>query len=163
MLKKSYFRVIEYLALLGGLLVLLMSIITTMDIFSREVIQKGIPGCYELVQYLMVFVVFFPLAFLESKQGNVRVELLFVRYPKWGQRLVNLLSGICALLVFIWLFYTSGIYAWESWLIRETMYGIKDGPLYPWKFAVPLCCFLMCIQILIGLSRTIMQFDRWRN
>ena len=160
LLRKIYYSIIEFLALAGGLLVFVMSVLTTGDIIGRDVVGKGIPGCYELVQYLMVFVVFFGVAYLESKKGNVRVELLFTHFPRRMKGAVELVSAIFALFVFGIMLYTSGIYSWESWVERETMYGIKGGPLYVWKFGVPFGCFFMCIELFIGMGRTIKQLIR---
>jgi len=158
--RKIYYSIIEFLALAGGLLVFVMSVITTGDIIGRDVIGKSIPGCYELVQYIMVFVVFFGVAYLESKKGNVRVEVLFIRFPGRMKVAVELVSAIFALFIFGIMLYTSGIYTWESWVARETMYGIKGGPLYVWKFGVPFGCFFMCIELFIGMGRTIKQLIR---
>lgn len=157
MLGKIYSRIIQHLALAGGLLVFVMSVLTTGDIIGRDVLGKGIPGCYELVQYLMVFVVFFGVAYLESKKGNVRVEMLHTLFPPRARVTVELVSGIFALFIFGMILYTSGIYWWESWVAKETMYGIKGGPLYLWKFGVPFGCFFMCIELFIGIGRTIKQ------
>ena len=160
MFRKIYYRIIGFLALAGGLLVFVMSVLTTGDIAGRHVIGKSIPGCYELVQYIMVFVVFFGVAYLESKKGNVRVEMLFTRFPRRMKGAVELVSAIFALFIFGIILYTSGIYSWESWVARETMYGIKGGPLYVWKFGVPFGCFFMCIELFIGMGRTIKQLIR---
>jgi TRAP-type C4-dicarboxylate transport system permease small subunit len=67
------------------------------------------------------------------------------------------MSAIFALAAFGLILYTSSIYAWESWVARETMYGIKGGPLYVFKFGVPIGCFLMCIEVIIDLKNAIKQ------
>lgn len=158
-LVKIHDSLVEHLALAGGLLVFVMSTLTTVDIIGREGVHKAIPGCFELVQYLMVFVIFFAIAYLESKKGNVRVEVLATRFPKRLQVVLGLVSAILALFIFGMMLYASGIYSWESWVIREVMYGMK-GPLYLWKFGVPLGCFFMCIELFIGMGRTIKQLIR---
>ena len=133
MITKSYEKLIEYLALISGLLVFVMSVLTTGDILGRSIITTGIPGCYELVQYLMVFVVFFAMAYVQSQKGNVRVELLLTH------------------------FYASGIYSWESWVARESMHDLQGGPLYIWKFGVPFGCVFMCAELVVGIVKTIRQ------
>lgn len=160
-LVRTHDSVVEHLALAGGLLVFVMSALTTVDIIGRELpgVHKAIPGCFELVQYLMVFVIFFAIAYLESKKGNVRVEVLATRFPKRSQVALSLVSTIVALFIFGMMLYASGIYSWESWVAREVMYGMK-GPLYLWKFGVPFGCFFMCIELFIGMGRTIKQLTR---
>ena len=157
MITKSYEKLVEYLAIISGLLVFAMSSLTTADIIGRTLIKKSIPGCYELVQYMMVFVVFFALSYVQSKKANVRVELLFSRFSKWAQTAVNLVSSIAALFVFCLIVYASGIYSWESWIAKETMHDLHGGPLYVWKFGVPFGCIFMCIQLIIGIVKTIKQ------
>jgi len=157
MITKSYEKLIEYLALISGLLVFVMSLLTTGDIFGRTIITAGIPGCYELVQYLMVFVVFFAMAYVQSQKGNVRVELLFTHFSPRVQTAVSLLSSIMALFVFCLIVYASGIYSWESWVARESMHDLQGGPLYIWKFGVPFGCVFMCVELVVGIVKTIRQ------
>jgi len=154
---KIYENVIEYMALVGGLLIFLMAVITSVDIAGREIVSKSIPGCYELVGYLLVFVVFFAIAYLEAKRGNVRVEILLSRFPTRVQAAIGLLSAILALFMFGLIVYSSGIWSWDSWVMRETMYGIKGGPLWLWKFGVPFGSFFMCIELIRGIQREIKQ------
>ena len=157
MITKSYEKLIEYLALIGGLLVFAMSALTTGDIIGRTVMTASIPGCYELVQYMMVFVVFFAMAYVQSQKANVRVELLFTHFPKRVQTAVSLLSSIAALFVFCLILYASGIYSWESWIAKESMHDLQGGPLYIWKFGVPFGCVFMCVELVVGIVKTIRQ------
>lgn len=150
-------HLIEYLALIGGLLVFVMSILTTVDIIGRGLIDKAIPGTYELVQYMMVFLIFFGVAYLEAENGNVRMELIIAHFPKRGRVAVSLISSLIGLIVFGIILYTNAIYFWESWIAKETMYGIKGGPLYLWKFGVPLGSFFMCVELIIGVVRSTKQ------
>jgi TRAP-type C4-dicarboxylate transport system permease small subunit len=158
-LVKIHGRVVEYLALAGGLLAFVMSALTTGDVIGREAVNKAIPGCFEIAQYLMIFVIFFAIAYLESKKGNVRVEIIAAHFPKRLQVALSLLSSIVALFIFGIILYSNGIYSWESWVAREGMYGIK-GPLYLWKFGIPLGCFFMCIELLIGMGKTVKHLIR---
>jgi TRAP-type C4-dicarboxylate transport system permease small subunit len=160
LISKIYNKGIEYLALLSGLLIFVMSILTTGDIIGRNFLTVGIPGCYELVQYLMVYVVFFAVAYAESKGANVRVELLFTHFSKRVKAAVSLLSSIAALFIFGLIVYTGANYGWESWSAKETMHGLKGGPLYIWKFGVPLGCTFMCVELFRGMVKTIIQLKR---
>ena len=152
---RVYDSLIEHLALGGGLLVFVMSAMTAVDVVGRGSIGAGIPGCYELVQYMMVFVVFFAVAYVESQKANVRVELLLNHFPFRVQMAVGVLSSLFALFMFGLIVYTSGIYSWESWVAKEAMHGLKGGPLYLWKFGVPFGCFFMCIELIKGLYRNL--------
>jgi TRAP-type mannitol/chloroaromatic compound transport system permease small subunit len=152
-----YKRIIEYLALAGGLLVFVMSVMTSFDILGRKALMRGVPGCYELVQYMLVFVVFFAVAYSESQEANVRVELFYAHYPQSVQRAVSILSSLSALVIFCLIVYTSAVYGWESWTAKETMYGLEGGPLYVWKFGVPFGCIFMCIQLIKDMVGTMKQ------
>ena len=140
---KVYNKLIEYLSLFGGLLVLVMSVLTTADIIGRNLLSAGIPGCYEIVQYMLVYVVFFAVAYVDSQRANVRVEMLYTHFPKRLQTLVGLISTLIALFMFGLIVYTSGVFSWESWVAKETMHGLTGGPLYIWKFGVPFGCFFI--------------------
>jgi len=149
-------KVASSIALVGGLLVLLMSFLTSADIIGRF-LGKAIPGTYELVQYIMVYVIFLSIAYLESKNGNVRVEMLTIHFPDRARTALNIFSGLCGFLIFATMLYTSSIFTWESWLGKETMYGIKVVPLWFWKFAIPFGCFFMCLQFIVTILKAVSQ------
>ena len=159
-MSKVYGSIVEYLALAGGVLVFLMSILTTADIIGREVVEKAVPGCYELVQLLMIPVVFFAIAHLESKKGNVRVEIVATRFTERGQMIVSLVASIIGLFIFGVFLWSTSIWGWESWVEREPMQEIRGWPLYLWKFCVPIGCFFMCMELAIGIVGTIKRLTK---
>lgn len=150
-LLKIYRSIVVYMALISGLLTLLMSILTTFDILGRETIKKGIIGCFELSQYIMIIVIFFAVAYLESEKGNVRVEILSTHLTERWQTALTLFGSIIGLIAFCIMLYCTGIFGWTSFLIREGMHGMT-GPLYVFKLAIPLGCFFMFIELLIGMG-----------
>ncbi|MCD6358689.1 MAG: TRAP transporter small permease [Dehalococcoidia bacterium] len=153
---KIHNSVVEHLAVVGGLLVFVMSIVTTSDVTGRGFFKTSFPGAYEVTGYLMVLVVFFSVAYLQSQKGNVRVDLLTNKLGQKAQLSLHLLGTFVSLFVFVLVIYTGAKYFWSSWVEQEIMYGVRY-PLWIIKFAVPFGSFFMCTELIIEIGRTIKQ------
>src|SRR3989304_943515 len=67
------------LNLAGGAALLVMMLLVGADISGRRVLNKPIPGTFEVTEFLIAFVVFFALAYTQKAGGHVRVLVLTSR------------------------------------------------------------------------------------
>ena len=150
-------RIVEYLAMISGILTFFIGILTAVDIGTREIILKTIPGAYDLCQYLMVYIAFFAFAYCQKEGGNVRVDLILTRLPKKMQITSSLVSAIIALFIFAMIVYTNSRWTWQSFIEKELMYGIKNGPLWLIKVAIPFGCVFICLELIAETVRAAKQ------
>ena len=128
-------RAVHVFAVVAGIGILAMMLLTCADVFLRYFFNAPIEGTLDLTQMLMVVVVFFGLAYCGWTGGHVAVDLLREIVPPSVvvplARLVNVIGAVVMLAM-----------AWQSTLMALTF--IKTGetpmtvliPKYPFIFMV---------------------------
>lgn len=87
----------EHIAI--GLLLLAMTALAVVQVFSRYVIKFPLPWIEELTRYLMVWMIFIGSALAISKKAHLKVELLELLIPKEKFRYVEIvLNGLVCFL-----------------------------------------------------------------
>jgi TRAP-type C4-dicarboxylate transport system permease small subunit len=131
-----------------GLLVPMMFLVTG-DVIGRYVFNSPIPAVFEInSHFLMVMVVFFPLAYVHHKKEHVFVTLFTDRLPSGGKAFLEGISAILGLTVY-------GLMGWyglekavQSTRLLEFIPGIVDVPVWISKWIIPIGCLAFCIELL---------------
>lgn len=82
-------------ALIGGVVLLLMVVMTIISVIGRGINAYGlgpIPGDFELVEFGSAFVIFWILPWAQIKNGHVAVDVLARHFPKMLNRTVAVIS-----------------------------------------------------------------------
>jgi TRAP-type C4-dicarboxylate transport system permease small subunit len=120
------------------------------DVIGRYLLKKPIPGVFEINSYyLMVLVVFFPLAYVQRRRQHVFVTLFTERF---SQRARSALDAVACLIGIV----TFGLVAWYglkvalvSTSVRDMIEGIINVPIWISKWFVPTGAFALCLQLLL--------------
>jgi len=142
---------------LSGYVLFFMMLMITVDVTGRYLFASPIPGTLEFTEFLMVFVVFFSLAYVQLHKRHICVELLTQRLPRRAADGLAIVTLLIAALFF-------GLMAWQSWVYaasafeyREASEGLIQIPIYPPKFAIPFGSAIMVLQLLRDAA------DRFRH
>ena len=131
--------------------VLLMTLYGGLDVLSDLIFDQPLPGMYEATEMLMALVVFLAFASLQSRRGNINVDIFFRLAKISTQRRLIPLSGFVGLLFFGFMAWQAWIMAWHSFSIREYSQGMVAWPVYPAKFAFAIGVTMMVAQLLKDL------------
>lgn len=127
------------LALLGGLVLVAMTVLTVISITGRSLIWAGlspVPGDYELVEMGAAFAVFAFLPWCQLERGHVTVDLFLSAAGPAVNRAVDVIADLLLTGV-------TGLIAWRLWLgLQDKMaYGettfILRVPLY-WGYSAAM-------------------------
>lgn len=146
-------RFITALNAVSGYILFFMMIMITVDVTGRYLFNSPIPGTLEFTEFLMVFVVFFSMAFVQLEKRHIRVELVTQRLPKKlddGMSIATLLIGAVFFGLLAW---QSWFSAWSAFEYREASEGLIQIPIYPPKFAIPFGSAIMVVQLLRDAAR----------
>jgi TRAP-type C4-dicarboxylate transport system permease small subunit len=100
-------RVFAFLAMTS---VFIMACLTSADAAGRYLLNWPITGAYEITEnYLMVFTVYFALAYAYSEGANVRITLLISRFPSQVKLAVHYFTQIFSLLFVLFLFVSATV------------------------------------------------------
>ncbi|WP_397542190.1 TRAP transporter small permease subunit [Roseovarius salis] len=129
----------NFLAVIGGIALVLMMVQTVADVIADQFFSRPIPGNLEVISvHHMVLVVFLPLAFVERRHEHIQVDLLYQLMPRLLQR-ITLVAGYLVSAGFF------AILTWRTWgdAIRslaknEMMMGNVYVIIWPAKFVLPV-------------------------
>jgi len=121
--------------------------LTVVDVVGRYAFNKPILGAFEMTEFMVLVVVFSFLAYAQSQNAHVTVDLLVDQFPRTGQKVVSLINHLCCLLLFV-------LITWKGYdKVIETLGG-GDKPLnlpipdWPFVLFMTIGCLVMCIEYL---------------
>lgn len=141
-------RFITGLNAIAGYLLFFMMLLITVDVTRRYLFNNPIAGTLEGTEFLMVFVVFCSMAYVQQQKQHIRVELVTSRLPRTMQALLAIATLIIAALFFCGIAWYSWIAAMSSLEYNEASEGLVQIPIYPPKFAIAIGSAIMVLQLL---------------
>ncbi|MBU1276369.1 MAG: TRAP transporter small permease [Proteobacteria bacterium] len=140
------------------LLMLPMMFLVTADVIGRYIFNKPIPAVFEINSYfIMVAVVFFPLAYVQRKKEHVFITLFTERLSSRVKAVLDTFSLIVGFVAYGLI----GIYSLQRAImateVREYISGIIDMPVWLSKWIIPIGCLAFCIELLLDALENLPQ------
>jgi TRAP-type C4-dicarboxylate transport system permease small subunit len=104
--------VTAFLSKIGSGILVLMVIITVADVIGRKLFNMPVKGAYELGEMLLVVVVFLNLPNTEMQDGNVTIDILFVRFGQKAKRIIESLMYVLFLVISI-------LFTWQLFVLAS--------------------------------------------
>ncbi|MBA7681910.1 hypothetical protein ES703_90254 [subsurface metagenome] len=146
-------RIVNYI---GVAFMVAMMLLTVVDVLLRYLFRRPIAGSVEIVELMLVLVVFFGIGFTGLQKGHVKLGLLVDRLTEKARALITSVTTILSLVIF-------ALIAWQSivqaqWIQeRNVVTGVWEIPhfyfLYIIAFGSALLCFVLLREFISCLSR----------
>ena len=158
-------RILNILAHIAGAVLLLMAVLMTLNVLLRKMSELNqfipftihpIKGAEELIQFMLITLVFFSLAYTEKLDGHVKVDFIINILTKRISKKVPLIIDVINKSVSIVIFGLMGIMGCMRAinLIKIGMVSTDLSiPVFPFVFIVALGCFAMALQIILDLIK----------
>ncbi|MDZ7761959.1 MAG: TRAP transporter small permease subunit [Desulfovermiculus sp.] len=132
------------------------------DAAARYLFNAPTKWSFDISYMLYAAIFLLAAAYTLQKDEHVRIELIYDKFPPRGRAfldcfgyLVFFFPAMCALI------YYGSLFAWESWMLRETSnLSMWQPPIYPLKTVLPLATVLLSLQgiaIFVRSLRTLIQ------
>ena len=139
---------------------MLMMIHVNVDVFSRYLFNRPVPGTLEIVSnYYMVAVVFLPLAMVERNNAHISVELVSQHLPLRPRMLLIAFASLASAAYF-------AAFTWQTWFDAIAKFELGEyirGQIaiinWPSRFVLPLGCALITLVLLYNAWR-LLRGDR---
>ena len=82
-------RLEELLCYISALAVAVMMTITTLEVVVRGVFYTSVPGSYEYVSLLFVYLIFLGLAFSQRRDAHIAIGIVYDRLPRKTRQIVQ--------------------------------------------------------------------------
>ncbi len=144
------------LALVAGVAILVMMLMTCADVFLRYFVNAPIEGTLDVTQMLMVIIVFFALAHCGWTGGHVVVDLLREAIPKGLLVPLSMVVNAAGATVMLAI-------AWQSWITALDFIRTGETPM---TVLIPKYPFIMVVAMgalfygLVLVVRTIRPEER---
>jgi TRAP-type C4-dicarboxylate transport system permease small subunit len=154
-MKASYFE--KTVTGLGSLLnkvasaaLLAIMLLTCLDVSMRYFLSRPIAGTYDVVSLLGAVLASFAMPFTMLQKGHVAVEILIQSLSRSKQLIIETLTHVLGILLFL-------ILVWQSVVLAQDMKAAGEVtptllvPFYPILYCMAVCFFGLCLAILVNL------------
>lgn len=130
----------------------IMIFLIAADAVGRYAFNHPIPGTLEITELMMVFIVFLAFAYVESKNGHVRVDLVISRLPRKVQPYIDCLDTVISLGIMAIIAWQSVLYSLE---LRQSgnVSAYWGMPISPFLLVMAFGCLLFCFQLILKILR----------
>lgn len=123
---------------LAALNLVAMMVHVIADVVMKYMFVAPIPGTAEIVAYYyMVAAVFLPLPMVELGNKAISVDLFWMRYPGWMQRVTLFSAYLLTVAFFVILARQTGIDAMRAYAKGDLVEGIVPVLIWPGRFMLP--------------------------
>jgi TRAP-type C4-dicarboxylate transport system permease small subunit len=139
--------------LTGAAMVLLvpMMFLVAGDVIGRYVFNSPIPAVFEInSNFLMVIVVFFPMAYVHVKGEHVFVTLFTEKMPMRVKAMFDAISVFLGAFIYSLIGWYGASVAFKATKVQEYSPGIIDVPVWMAKWIVPIGAFVFCIELVFS-------------
>ena len=153
------YKISRVLAVLGGILLFVIALLTTASVTGRATVLGPIPGDFELVAIGTGVAVFAMLPYCQMKRGNVLVDFFMSPAPTSVKAFCDLLGNIAYLLIAM-------LITWRMYYGAIDMYKYNELSMtinFPrWTtFPVSIACLgFLCIVIAYSIWRSFVEVRR---
>jgi TRAP-type C4-dicarboxylate transport system permease small subunit len=144
--ESMFFGPSRWIGGLGMSTVILLMIFTVGESLLRNIFNYAIAGTHELVEFTMAVLVFFALAYTQIEKRHVSIDLLYNKLSPTVQRILESLTSLASLGIFILMTWQTILYGLE---MREnhTVSPTLNIPLYPILFIIAFGIGLLCLVL----------------
>ena len=147
-------------SIIGFLAVVGMMLLITVDVFLRKFFNNPILGSYEIVQYMLMAMVFSSFAYTQAKKGHIRMTML-INYLPWHLRAaisaLTELIGAGGILVLAYAAMLQAQYSHARGLVSDVL-KFSITPFF-WLQAVTMLIFAL-VLLFDFASYIVAIFDR---
>ena len=143
----------------GRVTLALMVLLITLDVVLRYFFNRPIKGSYELVEFMMVLVVFLGLAYTQTKKGHVSISLLTSKLSPSQMSVVGSTTNLLCLIIFSLITWRCIMQA-ENLRTSGTSSDVLFIPNFPFMWVVALGSVLLCFIFLIDFINSVNEVTK---
>ena len=147
---------------IGISLLLAMMMLMVVDVLLRRIFNRPLTGSFEIVQFILVTIVYTAVAYTTCKKAHISIDLLTSRFSDRIASLIQTTVLSLSLFLFILITWRNLVRAGE--LARDgTTSVLLSIPLYPFYYVVAfgsaVLCLVLLIQTIEAVQNTVAGFS----
>ena len=141
----------KVLNVIGGAALTFMMFLTVADVLMRAG-GRPIIGTYEIVALCLALVIGFTMPGVSLDRKHVYMEFLVEKLSPTNKAMLNTLTRLLAILLFLLIGYNLFTIAGEFHISGEVSPTIRI-PFYPVAYGVGVCCFIQCLVFVFDITK----------
>ncbi len=159
--RKKIAQRLESIQSIGCIIFLaLMSLIVIIQVFSRYVFNFSFVWAEELVRYLMIWMVMFGAALVQSKNEHIRIDFFPMLAGARVRRVMEIIFRLATLTFLVIIAYKGFKVSYFNRMFESS--GLRISMLWP-TLAIPLGAIAIGYYTVSGLIRDIYQLVSWTS
>ncbi|WP_171130364.1 MULTISPECIES: TRAP transporter small permease [unclassified Ruegeria] len=150
-------RLEEIACYFSALAVATMMSITVLEVVARGIFKISVPGSYEYVSLMFVYLIYLGLAFSQRRDAHITVGVLYDHLPRGARKTSQAIYLLVACLFFSALTWTSAVSAFSAYVMGDTVLGIIEVKTWWARAGIPVGLALLSLRFLVQLYYLITQ------
>jgi TRAP-type C4-dicarboxylate transport system permease small subunit len=146
-------RLEEWLCYVSAVAVAVMMLITTVEVIGRSLFYKSVPGSYEYVSLLFVYLIYLGLAYSQRRDAHITISLVYDYLPRKARQVVQGVFLLIVIVFFAVLTLTSADSTWSNYVLGDTVLGTIEIKTWWARAGVPVGCGLLALRFLSQFLR----------
>jgi TRAP-type C4-dicarboxylate transport system permease small subunit len=138
-----------------------MMVITVVDVTGRYFFLAPLTGAFELIGIFLVVAGAFGMGYCQLQDGNIRINVIFDRFPPLGRGILNIIAYIICIAALVMICWQGSLRMYE-YMFRE-LGGVTETlalPFWPFMLAMALGFGWAAVIFIIDLIKTIIEVCR---
>jgi len=135
---------------IGITALVVMMVLTAADVILRYIFSKPITGAYEINEFMMAVLVSFSLAYAAVHKAHINVDILTTKLKPAAQSLVNCITTLLSMELFILICWQSVLYAGKLRVGGNVSTNLFI-PVYPFVYMMAVGSLLISLVLLNDL------------
>ncbi len=144
-------RLEEIACYASALAVATMMTITVVEVLARALFKVSVPGSYEYVSLMFVYLIYLGLGFSQRRDAHITVGILYDNIPRSVRKIAQASYLFVACVFFAALTWTSAVSAWSAYAMGDTVLGIIEVKTWWARAGIPVGLALFSLRFLIQL------------
>lgn len=150
----ALFNVMKWISYISAVALLVITLLSSADVVANKIFNHGITNATEIVTYLNIPVVFLSTAFVQLERGHTHIDLIYVHFPMWAQKLIHTVGNILGVGLSAFIGYRAVILTIQK-IATKAMSSSAQTAFVVWPFVavIALGFALMAVAFLWSLFR----------
>ena len=138
---------------LASLAIVLIMIVTVVDVVTRGVSARSVPGMIESAEIILVAAAFLGLGYAQRMKAHVSTSIFMDALPPAMARILRR-AGLLVVVVYATsATFVSARRAWDAFQGGEVRFGLIEIPQWPARTAIAIGFTLLLVELLRELRR----------
>lgn len=147
-------RVNGLLAFIAAIMIVFMMLAICYSTLVRFFWDASVPWVVEISSYLMLYITFLCIAWLQAQDGHVRIDLLTARLGVRGRAVLDVITSLGGVAVGLFLAWKGALVTLDYFQRDVTVIGIVNTPQFLLIGIMPVGGILLLLQCLLQTWRS---------